>query len=59
MALVENPEGDTWPRKKPRLNRGLIEFRDEDLERTTQPHDDSLIVTTRIGDFGVKRVLVD
>ena len=59
MASVENPEGDTWPRKKPRLNRGQIEFKDEDLEGTTQPHNDALIVTTRIGDFAVKRVLVD
>lgn len=36
-----------------------IAFKDEDLEETTQPHDDALVVTTRINGFIVKRVLVD
>ena len=36
-----------------------ITFNDEDLEGTTQPHDDALVVTARINGFIVKRVLVD
>lgn len=59
MVSMENPEGDALLRKKPKLSRGPIEFRDEDLERTTQPHDDALVITARIGGFVVKRVLVD
>ena len=59
MVSVEDFEGDTRPRKKLRLNRGPIEFGDEDLEETTQLHDDTLVVTARIGSFVVKRVLVD
>ena len=39
--------------------RELIVFNDEDLEGTSQPHDDALVVTARINDFIVKRVLVD
>ena len=35
MVSVEDSEGDTRPRKKLRLNRGPIEFGDEDLEETT------------------------
>ena len=37
----------------------LIAFNDDDLEGTTQPHDDALVVTARINNFIVKRVLVD
>lgn len=47
------------PRKKPRVSRGPIEFGDEDLEGTTQSYDNDLVVTTRIGGFVIKRVLVD
>lgn len=35
VVSVENSEGDTWLGKKARLNRGLIEFGDEDLEGMT------------------------
>ena len=41
------------------MSRGPIEFGDEDLEGTTQLHDNALIVTARIGGFVIKRVLVD
>ena len=37
----------------------LITFNDDDLEGTTQPHDDALVVMTRINSFIVNRVLVD
>lgn len=59
MVLVDNSKGDTRPGKKLRLSRGPIEFRDEDLEGTTQPHHDALVVTARIGGFVIKNVLVD
>ena len=34
-------------------------FNVDDLEGTTQPHDDALVVTAQINGFIVKRVLVD
>ncbi|XP_075636629.1 uncharacterized protein LOC142608853 [Castanea sativa] len=34
-------------------------FNNEDLEGTSQPHNNALVVTTRINGFIVKRVLVD
>jgi len=37
----------------------LIGFSNEDKLRTLQPHDDALVVTLRIGEYDVKRVLVD
>ena len=36
-----------------------LSFSKEDKIRTTQPHDDALLITLRIGDYDVKRVMVD
>ena len=33
-------------------------FSDKDKIETTQPHDDALVVTLKIGGYDVKRVLV-
>lgn len=56
---MEDAEYRNCPVKKLRLARGKIKFKDEDLEGTTQPHDDALVVTARINGFIAKRVLVD
>nr|XP_023910672.1 uncharacterized protein LOC112022340 [Quercus suber] len=37
----------------------ILSFSEEDKIRTTQPHDDALVITFRIGDYDVKRVMVD
>ena len=34
-------------------------FSEEDKIGTTQPHDDALLITLRIGDYDIKRVMVD
>ena len=47
------------PEKRPRKTSVPIMFNEEDLKGTSQPHDDTLVVTSRIGGFLVKRVLVD
>ena len=36
-----------------------LSFSKEDKIGTTQPHDDALLITLRIGDYDVKRVMVD
>ena len=36
-----------------------LSFLEEDKIGTTQPHDDALLITLRIGDYDVKRVMVD
>ena len=36
-----------------------LSFSDKDKVKTLQPHDDTLVVTLRIGGYDVKRVLVD
>ena len=53
------------PEKRLRLNTKPIAFGDDDLEGTSQLHDDTLVVTSRIGFFFffffflAKRVLID
>ncbi|XP_075654804.1 uncharacterized protein LOC142624971 [Castanea sativa] len=44
--------------KRLKYTREPIAFNDDDLEGMTEPHDDALVVTTRINGFIVKRVLV-
>ena len=55
------PEADVTDRlgKRPRRISIPITFREADLEGTSQPHDNALVVTSRIGRFLVKRVMVD
>ena len=36
-----------------------MSFSEKDKARTIQPHDDALVVTLRIGDYDIKRVMVD
>ena len=46
--------------KRPKKGSSLIlGFSDEDKRGTIQSHDDTLVVTLRIGGFDVRRVLVD
>ena len=37
----------------------ILSFSEEDKIGTTQPHDDVLLITLRIGDYDVKIVMVD
>ena len=53
-------EGDDRESKKAKKGASLmLGFLDEDKIGTTQPHDDAVVVTHRIGGYDVKRVLMD
>ena len=46
--------------KRSKVNvQQALSFSDEDKVRTSQPYDDALVVTLRIGGYDLKRVLVD
>ena len=47
------------PKKRPRKTSVPITFGEANLDGTSQPHGDALVVTSRIGGFLVKRVMVD
>ena len=48
VTSVKDSKDNDQPGKRSKLSREPIEFKDENLEGTTQPHDDALIVTSRI-----------
>ena len=56
-SLAKNSNSEL---KRARLEiRPSLSFSDEDKIGTIQPHDDALVVTLRIGEYDVKRVMVD
>ena len=59
VAPKENFSEKQPPKKRIKVDRLPISFDEEDLEGTIQPHDDALVVTTRISGFLVKRVMID
>lgn len=58
MTLIKDAKDNDRPGKRPKLSREPIEFGDKNLEGTTQPHDNALIITSRIWGFVVKIVLI-
>ena len=59
--MVQLPAEEPQPEpKRTKVNfHPTLSFSEEDKIRTTQPHDDALLITLRIGDYNVKRVMVD
>ncbi|XP_028078918.1 uncharacterized protein LOC114280743 [Camellia sinensis] len=39
--------------------RDILSFSSKDLERVQMPHNDALVVTLRVKDFDIKRILID
>ena len=61
MFVARPSVDDSYPDpKRSRMGvRPTLSFSNEDKIGTLQPHNDSLVVTLRIGGYDVKRVLVD
>ena len=61
MSIAQPLAEDSFPEpKKGRKEvRPALSFSDEDKVGTLQPHNDTLVVTLRIGRYDVKKVLVD
>ena len=59
MAQLPAEESQLEPKKARRNSYLILSFLEEDKIRTIQPHDDALLITLRIGDYDVKRVMVD
>ena len=61
FSVAQRPAEESQPEsKRARMNfRTTLSFSKEDKIETTQPHDDALLITLRIGDYDVKRVMVD
>ncbi|XP_065638855.1 uncharacterized protein LOC136071459 [Quercus suber] len=52
-------ESQSKPKRAKKGCHPALTFFEEDKDGTTQPHDDALVITRRIGDYDVKRVMVD
>ena len=61
MSVARLSSGDTNQEpKRARVEQPLVMgFSDEDKIGTIQPYDDALVITLWIGDYDVKRVMVD
>ena len=61
LYIAQLPAEEPQPEsKKAKMNfHPTLSFSEEDKIGTTQPHDDALLITLRIGDYDVKRVMVD
>lgn len=59
MVLVESFRDEKPFEKRMNYTQEPIAFNDNDLEGTTQPYNDVLVVIAQINSFIVKRVLVD
>ena len=61
LSVTQLPAEESQPGpKRARMNfRLVLSFSEEDKIGTIQPHDDALLITLRIGDYDVKRVMVD
>ena len=61
MLVARLPIDDFGPEpKRPKTHHNLVlSFSEEDKIGTSQPHDDVLVVTQRIGGYDVKKVMVD
>ena len=59
VARLPTEDSNSEPKKAKVEIRLVLSFSDEDKIGTIQPHDDALVVTLRIEEYDVKRVLVD
>ena len=61
MFVIQLPaeESQPGPKRAKRNSHPVLSFSKEDKVGTTQPHDDALLITLRIGGYDVKRVMVD
>ncbi|XP_023906575.1 uncharacterized protein LOC112018297 [Quercus suber] len=59
LRMVQNVQQTGSVPKTARRESPIIGFSEEDARRLHHPHDDSLVVSIRVGDYNVHRVLID
>ncbi|XP_030937372.1 uncharacterized protein LOC115962625 [Quercus lobata] len=59
MAQLSAEESQPGPKRARMSFHPVLSFSEEDKIGTIQPYDDALLITLRIGDYDVKRVMVD
>ena len=59
MTQLPAEESQPGPKRAKRNSHPVLSFSEEDKVGTTQPHDDALLITLRIGGYDVKRVMIN
>ena len=61
LSVTQFPSGESQleSKKARRNSHPVLSFSEEDKLGTTQPHDDALLITLKIGVYDVKIVIVD
>ena len=59
LRMVQNVQFTGTVPKMARINNPVIGFSEEDARRLHHPHDNALVVSLRVGDYNMHRVLVD
>ena len=59
LAQLPTEEPQSEPKRAKMNFHPTLSFSKEDKIRNTQPHDNALLITLRIEDYDVKRVMVD
>ena len=59
VSRLSTEDNNSEPKRAKKEAPQILGFSDEDKIENTQPHDDALVVTLRIGGYDVKRVLVN
>ena len=59
LKMVQNVQLTGSVPKIARRESPIIGFSEDDARRLHHPHDDALVVTIKVGDYNVHRMLVD
>ena len=59
LRMVQNVQLTGSVPKIARKETPIIGFSEDDARRLHHPHDDALVVTIKVGDYNVHRMLVD
>ena len=59
LRMVQNVQLTGIAPKIARRKGPIIGFSEEDARRLHHPHDDALVISIRVGDYNMHRVLVD
>ena len=59
LRMVQNVQTTGSIPKIARRESPIIGFSEDDARRLYHPHDDALVVSLRVGDYNVHRMLVD
>ena len=59
LRMVQNVQITGYVPKIARRESPIIGFSEDDARRLHHPHDDAFVVSLRVGDYNVHRMLVD